>query len=751
MSIRHCLRLSAVSVVAVLAGVSGAAALPLPLVITGSSGSVDLSGYSGLDNFGSIVDDDPSAAAVWTDQDLETIHNHAGASISSDGFGTPDGAAVYVDATLDSFINDGAISGSGDSTVVFNQHVGSFINSASGQITSTGSLSYAAVNVVDGVDSFDNAGMLGTADTSLAGVLFGDVSTFLDAFLGVTVPSRLLPTATIGTIDNSGNIQGAAFGLAVIKADVGSIVNSGSISGFGYGATIGYSSVDRFINASSGRIIGYGDGLDLLGASVGSVVNDGYIAGELGAGIYVERTSYRYGEPSLIVNHGTIEGSTGIEFNDERRGHGDVVNSGTIRGFDGTAIDFACGCGVSQRRNDTLTLLTGSKIFGAVNFGRGDDTLDFSGFAGNTVLDVPGLNEVVAGRRNYLWDHDADQIAIYDLGAFSGSSLGNSFGQIAQAIAEQGRSEMDNWSDLNSDNAAPLNFAPDTQTPAERAVTDAGTRPGPAPHGWASVIGGGNIDTTSSDAATLFGGLVAGSHARLSATVDLGGLGGIVESRNSALGGDETLDTTTGVAGLYGQAQLGVADLDFALTGGASLHRSARQVIAGGTTKTATASFGSAFAAPSATLSIPVLAKDGTSVALVGGGSYVGGLVSGYSETGSAMNLTVGAQTIGVVDARLGLEARQLIADRDGGTYALTARAGVFADDNFGSASVPVTLWGTTQTVATPGSTAYGAYGGLGVEAAMAGTMHLSARIDGSARTDGVVSASAKAGIGGAF
>jgi hypothetical protein len=753
MSIRHYLRLSAVSSLAVLSAVGSAAAFPVnPLVITGPSGSVDLSGYSGLDNFGTIVDDDPSAAAVSAGHDLTIFHNHAGASISSDGVsGIPDGVAVDLDGAVTTFINDGTINGE-DAAVIFNDSVGSFMNSATGQIAASFFGSSAAVNFVGDVGSFSNAGTIGGLLTSLTGVLFGDTTTFLDAFLGDTVPSRHSPIADIGTIDNSGDIEGLAYGLGLVRANVGSIVNSGLLTSEVYGAAIGYSSVDSFTNTSSGRITGYGGGLQLFGASIASIVNDGYIGSDLGPGIFVDRTSYRYGEPGVIINHGTIEGSTGIEFNDERRGHGDVINSGTIRGFDGTAIDFACGCGVSQRRNDTLTLLTGSKIFGAVNFGRGDDTLDFSGFAGNTVLDVPGLNEVVAGSRNYLWDHDADQVAIYDLGAFGSSTIGDSFSQISQAIAEQGWSEMGDWSDLTSDAAAPLNFAPDKpQTPAEQAVTAAGTQPGPAPHGWASIIGGGSVDYTPNEASTLYGGLVAGSHARLSATVDLGGLGGVVQSRNSTLGGDETLDTTTGVAGLYGQARLSGVDLHFSLTGGASLHQSFRKVVAGGTTDTATASFGSAFAAPSAMLSVPVLANGGTSLALVGGGSYVGGLVSGYSETGSAMNLTVGAQTIGVIDARLGLEARQLVADTAGGPYALTAKAGVFADDNFGSSSVPVTLWGVSQTVATPGSTAYGAYGGFGVDGAMAGTMHISAHMDGSVRTDGVVTASAKAGIGGAF
>src|SRR3569623_2378957 len=270
-------------------------------------------------------------------------------------------------------------------------------------------------------------------------------------------------------------------------------------------------------------------------------------------------------------------------------------------------------------------------------------------------------------------------------------------------------------------------------------------------HGWASVIGGGSGGPGALDRLSLYGGVGAGSHARLSSMLTLGGMGGLVQVTSSSLNGDEVLNSTTGSLGLYGSAQFGVADVDFSLLAGVSGNQSNRLVVAGGTTEKAVGNFLSGVVSPMLAVSVPVLSKDGTTVSLTGSGSYTAGLVAGYSETGSSMNLTVGSQTIQVVDARLGLATKLLIASADGGAYSLTTKAGVFATSNFGSSSGPVTVLGQTTQLNTPGSTAYGVYTGGGGEGAITQTLHLGLTLDTSWRTASIGSASAKVTVGGVF
>ena len=253
------------------------------------------------------------------------------------------------------------------------------------------------------------------------------------------------------------------------------------------------------------------------------------------------------------------------------------------------------------------------------------------------------------------------------------------------------------------------------------------------------------------DRNSAYAGLIAGTHARLNQMLTLGGMGGVVQSTSSSLDGDEVLNTTTGSLGLYGSAQFGVADIDVSLLAGLGLNQSSRKVVAAGTTETAVGNFMSAVLSPMLAVSIPVLSADTTTVSLDASGSYTGGVVAGYSETGSSMNLVVGSQTIAVLDTRIGLSAKTLISTSGGATYALTTKAGVFATSNFGNSSVPVTVFGQTTQLNTPGSTAYGVYTGLGAEAAITETLHLGAHLDGSWRSDGVIAAAAKFTLGGTF
>lgn len=69
-------------------------------------------------------------------------------------------------------------------------------------------------------------------------------------------------------------------------------------------------------------------------------------------------------------------------------GNDTLVNSGTIIGLDGTAVDMGDG-------NDQVTLLAGSRLFGEIRLGAGDDRLTASATGDDLEIDAGAGNDIV--------------------------------------------------------------------------------------------------------------------------------------------------------------------------------------------------------------------------------------------------------------------------------------------------------------------------------------------------------------------
>ncbi|KFL29422.1 hypothetical protein JP75_20925 [Devosia riboflavina] len=176
------------------------------------------------------------------------------------------------------------------------------------------------------------------------------------------------------------------------------------------------------------------------------------------------------------------------------------------------------------------------------------------------------------------------------------------------------------------------------QTSAELAIVE----PPPGPQVWATAVGGGSRETSPVDISGLYGALVTGSHVQLAPDTTLGLLAGLGRGRVDINAGNHTVDSTSGIAGLYGRHDAGIVKFDFFVLAGVSSHQSARQLVALGALETAHADYASWFVAPAIGVAVPIPQLDAGNVDLKGQISYVGGHVSGYSETGSSLNLTVG-------------------------------------------------------------------------------------------------------------
>jgi hypothetical protein len=185
-----------------------------------------------------------------------------------------------------------------------------------------------------------------------------------------------------GRVENSGTISGGDDGVQVESN--GTVINyaTGVITAVDEGvnankpnATIenhgiieaGDDAINTGTNATiinTGRITSTGDqdGIDL---DSGTVTNSGLIE-SLGAedGIDFDPST----DASLVTNSGTIRGTIAINTDDADTAAQTIVNSGTLIGRGGTALNLGLG-------DDTVILDKGSRIVGLIEMGGGSDTL----------------------------------------------------------------------------------------------------------------------------------------------------------------------------------------------------------------------------------------------------------------------------------------------------------------------------------------------------------------------------------------
>jgi hypothetical protein len=217
--------------------------------------------------------------------------------------------------------------------------------------------------------------------------------------------------------------------------------------------------------------------------------------------------------------------------------------------------------------------------------------------------------------------------------------------------------------------------------------------------------------------------------------------------------GPQTITSTLGFLGVYGQDDLGVVRLDGQIIAGGGTNDSSRTIYTPGGSDTATASYTSWFFAPQVGATLPVLhMENNTDVSVVGKVGYIGGSLGGYSESGSAYGITVGAQTIGILNGYAGLAAETTLGNAGSGDIKARADLGVFAQNNVGATTVPVAIAGIdTAGAVVPSGTTYGAKAGVNFEVPITDVMTLGAGATGSLRNDGQFAGTARVKLGGSY
>ncbi len=680
-------------------------------------------------------------------------------------------SAAGFDSLVGTFTNSGTITGANWDAIFFGMGVGHFVNAEGGLIQNVNHNGNGGngigfnTDLVNGgqVVAFENHGTIKADPASNDGAGVGFFDNGNGAF-------------SVGSFTNSGTISGVGNGVTG-NGGFGTFTNSGTITASMWQAVRSEGAVGTFTN--SGTIAAVQDHAVGLKGAVGTFTNSGTITSEQGRGVEFQDTvtsftnsgtidsfqngvsfsagfdtainsgtiisraangeiGVRIDEPGgTFTNTGTIEGPAAVVYILNTTGPNTLVNSGTLRGTDGGAVWFDNG-------DDLLRLETGSQIFGDIGFGGGDDTVEVSGFSGNMLLRVYDLENVVPGDKLVHFDQPNDLLAVIEPAGVTqpaqlattglAGQVNNILGPVLNSVGTEG-----------TDPVEPLGYMPVAlQTAADLAIVE----PPAGPRIWTTAIGGVSTDSNPVNISSLYGALVAGTHAELAGDTTMGALVGVGRGRVSIGAGGHTVDSTTGLAGLYGRHSAGIVDLDFSLVAGVSGHQSSRQFVALGALETARADYASWFVAPALGVAIPVLQTDTGEVDLVGRVSYVGGNVAGYTETGSSLNLTVGSQAIGLLDARLGLDGT---FDVDGSNTVLNANAGLFAQSNLGGTTVPVTFLGQTQNTAVAGSTEFGLYGGVGLTAHVSPSVTLTAGADAQWHFSGQVSGAVRAGLSAGF
>ncbi|WP_156773976.1 autotransporter outer membrane beta-barrel domain-containing protein [Bordetella bronchialis] len=196
----------------------------------------------------------------------------------------------------------------------------------------------------------------------------------------------------IGAIDST-SVNGDGDGVDIDgKAD---IANTGTIQGAG-----AKGEKDGSPNNSEGIAAGGGSIRNLTARSLISGQANGILIDDSAEGAAPHATT--------LVNEGTIRGVTGFGVKIVGNQADTVTNAGLIEGGNGLALDLGGG-------NDTLNILTGSRIVGLVDGGAGNDTVNLIGsgtFAGGVNfenLTVRGGSWVLTGNQQYANGVTVDQ------------------------------------------------------------------------------------------------------------------------------------------------------------------------------------------------------------------------------------------------------------------------------------------------------------------------------------------------------
>jgi len=543
--------------------------------------------------------------------------------------------------------------------------------------------------------------------------------------------------ANIANVTNSGTITG---GVTGVGANIANVTNSGTITGGDAGVAANTANVTNL-----GRISGGNTG---VGGNIINVTNSGAISGG--------RFGISGGTVNLF-NAGAVSGNVGFQAD-----VGNVTNAGTIIGTGGTALRFGGAA-------DTLTLLPGSRIIGAIDMGGGPDFVNvvtgrdiswlvtLSNFAG-TINVSGGQPFVISG--NQIATLDPTLFATFDrtlmdfsrgvssaIPMFEGFSNLPGGTAIAFAAPQSPASRVEDVfasiPGLSAYAADPMAFKNPTVVRADGAAL------------WARGFGGERIQPSDGilfkATSQYYGGMMGGDwlvrpELRLGAFIG----GGATRTSLDQNAGWANSDLVFG--GGFARYAFGESFLQAAVQGGPSQNSTSRTIASNlaPNLQTATASYDGWYVSPEMTYGLrhSLGSYNGVTWTMMPNlrVRYLYGAFDGYTETGSNANLTVAGRAVQDLEERGEVK---LLAQTLYGVWLtrVNVYGGALGVQRLGDFGVDSLLLGLPLPFATPGKDdVWGGFGGGGLEV-YAGSVGLFAGAEWLLLSDSSTVVSGKGGL----